>query len=51
MMYQKNMLESIALKVELPFILEMDNKGAVNLVISFSVGGRTRHINITQCFL
>ncbi len=37
MMYQRNMLESIGLKVELPMILEMDNKGAVNLVNSFSV--------------
>jgi hypothetical protein len=51
MMYQKNMLESIRLKVELSMILEMDNKGAVNLVNSFSVGGRTQHINIKQCFL
>jgi hypothetical protein len=41
MMYQKSMLESIGLKVELPMILEMDNKGAVDLVNSFSVGGRT----------
>ncbi len=49
--YQKNTLESIGLKVELPMILEMDNKGAVNLVNSFSVGGHTRNINIKQCFL
>ncbi len=46
MMYQKNTLESIGLKVELPMILEMDNKGAGNLVNSFSFGGRTRHIDI-----
>ncbi len=46
MMYQSNMLESIGLKVELPMILEMDNKGAVNLVNSFSVGGCTQHINV-----
>ncbi len=32
-------------------ILEMDNKGAVNLENSFSVGGHTRHINVKQCFL
>jgi hypothetical protein len=51
MMYQKNMLESIGLKVELPMILEMDNKGAVNLVNSFSVGGHTQHINVKQYFL
>jgi hypothetical protein len=41
MIYQKNMLESIGLKVELPMVLEMDNKGAIDLVNSFSVGGRT----------
>ncbi len=46
MMYQKNMLQSIGLKVELTMILEMDNKGAVNLIISFSVVGHTRHIDI-----
>ncbi len=51
MMFQRNTLESIKLKVELPMILEMDNKGAVNLVNSFSVGGCTKHINVKQCFL
>jgi hypothetical protein len=51
MTYQNNALESNKLKVELSVILEMDNKGAVNLVNSFSVGGCTWHINVTQCFL
>jgi hypothetical protein len=51
MMYQKNTLESIGLKVELPMILEMDNMGVVNLVNNFSVGGHTQHINVKQCFL
>jgi hypothetical protein len=41
MIYQKNTLESIGLKVELHMILEMDNKGAVDLVNSFSVRGCT----------
>jgi hypothetical protein len=44
-------MESIGLKVELPMILEMDNKGAVNLVNSFSVQGCTQHIDVKQCFL
>jgi hypothetical protein len=44
MMYVKRILESIRLKVELPMILEMDNKGAVDLVNNFSCGGRTRNI-------
>ncbi len=50
-MNQRNTLVSIRLKVEFPTILEMDNKGAVNLVNSFSVGGHTQHINVKQCFL
>ncbi len=41
MMYKKNTLKSIGLQVELPMILEMDNKGAANLVNSFSVRGCT----------
>ncbi len=32
-------------------ILEMDNKRAVDLINSFSIGGRTRHIDIKQYFL
>ncbi len=51
MMYQRSMLESIGLKVELPMILDMDNKKAVNLMNSFSVGGHTQHINVKQRFL
>ncbi len=51
MMYQKNTLESIGLKVELPMNLEMDNKEAVNLINSFSVGGCMQHIDVKQCFL
>jgi hypothetical protein len=51
MIYQKNMLESIGLKVEFPMVLEMDNRGAINLINSFSVGGHTQHIDAKQCFL
>ncbi len=51
MIYGKNLLESIGLKVQLPTILEMDNKGAVDLINSFSVGGCTHHIAVIQCFL
>jgi hypothetical protein len=39
MIYQKNMLELIGLKVEYPMVLEMDNRGAIDLINSFSVGG------------
>ncbi len=51
MIYGKNLLESVGLKVQLPMVLEMDNKGAVDLINSFSVGSCTHHINVKQCFL
>ncbi len=51
MLYQKNTLESIGLKVEYPMVLEMDNRGAIDLINSFNVGGCMRHINVKQCFL
>jgi hypothetical protein len=31
--------------------LEIDNKGSVDLINSFSVGGRTHHMDVKQCFL
>jgi hypothetical protein len=40
MTYVKVLLESIRLRVHLPMILEVDNKGAVDLVNNFSVGGQ-----------
>jgi hypothetical protein len=51
MLYAKNLIKSIGLKVKLPMILDIDNKGAVDIINSFIVGGRTRHINVRQCFL
>jgi hypothetical protein len=51
MMYVKRLLKSIILRVHLPMILEVDNKGAVDLVSNFSVGGRTRHIETIQYYL
>jgi hypothetical protein len=51
MLYAKNLLKTIGLKVELPIVLEIDNKGAVDLISSFTVGGHTRHIIVKQCFL
>ena len=51
MLYAKRTVESIGLKVELPMILESDNKGMVDLVNNHSVGGRTRHIETRQYFL
>lgn len=51
MLYVKNVLESMQLQVELPMILEVDNRGCVDLANSWSVGGRTRHIDVRQNFL
>jgi hypothetical protein len=51
MMYAKRLLESMDLQVKLPMILEMDNKGAVDLVNNYSVGGRTRHMETRQYYL
>jgi hypothetical protein len=51
MLYCKNVLESMGLlKVKLPMLLKMDNKGAVDLANNWSVGGQTRHVDV-QCFL
>ena len=51
MLYIKNVLESMKLKVQLPMVLEIDNQAAVHLANSWSVGGRARHIDVRQCFL
>ena len=32
-------------------VLEMDNKGAVDLANNWSVGGRTRHMDVRNFFL
>ena len=46
MMYVRNLLMSLGLQVQVPMVLEMDNKGAVDLANSWSVGGRTRHVDV-----
>ena len=46
MMYVHNLLVSMGLKVQLPMVLEMDNQGAVDLANGWSVGGRTRHVDV-----
>ena len=51
MMYIWRILTCIGLIVELPMILEVDNKGAVDFCNGWSVGGRTRHIEVKQYFL
>ena len=51
MMYMYRLLTSMRLKVRLPMLLEMDNKGAVDLANNWSVGGRTRHVDVRNHFL
>jgi hypothetical protein len=51
MLYTKRIIESLGLHVQLPMILEVDNKGAVDLVNNYSVGGRNRHVETRQYFL
>jgi len=51
MMYMYQLLLSMELEVELPMVLEMDNKGAVDIANSWSVGGCTRHIDVRNHYL
>jgi hypothetical protein len=51
MLFVHNILKSLGLKVQVPMVLEMDNKGAVNLANSWSVGGHTRHVDVRMYFL
>ena len=46
-----HLIESLGQKVELPMVLEMDNKGAVQLANNWSVGGRTWHVDVRNHFL
>ena len=51
MLYIYRLLSNIGLKVKLPMVLEVDNQGAVDLANNWSVGGRTRHVEVRQYFL
>jgi hypothetical protein len=51
MLYIKHVQESLGLKVKLPMVLETDNQGVVYLANNWSVGGRTRHIDVQSVFL
>ena len=46
-----HILESLNLKVKKPMILYIDNKGTVDLVNNWSVGGQTRHVDVRMYFL
>ena len=51
MIYGKNFLESLGLKVELPMILEMDNKGGVDIFNNWSIAGNTRAVSIRFAYI
>ena len=51
MLYVYRLLLLLGLKVETPMLLEMDNKGAVDLANNWSVGGCTRHVDVRNFFL
>ena len=51
MLFIMHVLESIGLKVKKPMVLEMDNKGAVDLANSWSVSGRSRHESVEHSFM
>ncbi len=41
----------MGLKVKLPMLLDVDIKGTVDLANNSSIGGRTRYVDLLQCFL
>jgi hypothetical protein len=52
MLYEMRVLESIRLNVQLPMVLEVDNKGgAIDLSHNWSVSQRSRHDSVRQSFL
>ena len=51
MLHVYHLLLTLGLEVELPMLIEMDNKGAVDLANNWSVGGRTWHVNVINYFL
>ena len=51
MMFVYHVVVGLELKVKLPMTLYCDNNGAVQLANNWSVGGRTRHVDIKQNFL
>jgi hypothetical protein len=51
MLFVMRILESVGLKVQKPMILMMDNSGAHDLTHNWSIGGRTRHVDVRMHFL
>ena len=51
MLYVMHVLNVMCLKVRKPLLLKMDNKGAIDLINNYSVGGRMKHVDVRQYFL
>jgi pyruvate/2-oxoglutarate dehydrogenase complex dihydrolipoamide dehydrogenase (E3) component len=50
MLHIYRLMESLELEVEFPMVLEMDDSGTVNIANSWSVGGRTCHVDVCNYF-
>ena len=50
-MYIKRVLDGLAIQVELPMILKVDDSRAVDLANNWTVGERTCHIETRMVFL
>ena len=51
MLFGKRFLESLSLQVELPMMLEMDNKGRVDIFNSWSIAGNARATPVWLAFI
>jgi hypothetical protein len=51
MCFARSVISSLGLKVQLPMLIEEDNKGAVDLINSWTETGSTRHIATRIIFL
>ena len=51
MLFAMRVIESLGLQVQKPMILKVDNKGAHDIAHNWSIGGRTRHIDVRINFL
>eukprot|EP00957_Ditylum_brightwellii_P009335 706359-Ditylum_brightwellii.AAC.1 len=51
MLFAMRILNAMGLQVELPMTLYIDNKGAADFSNNWSIGGRTRHVEVKQYFL
>jgi hypothetical protein len=49
-LFATRIVESMGLTVKKPMILYVDNKGVKDLANNWSVGGRTRHVEVCQSF-